>query len=47
VLCLEQGTRAPGEHHLVLDGSLLGAGIYLVRLESGNFRTIKKIINNR
>ncbi len=45
VAVLADGVLAPGEHPLVLDGSGLAAGVYLVRLETGGGAKTLKLIH--
>ncbi|MCX6639594.1 MAG: C10 family peptidase [bacterium] len=44
VTTLVNGYRQAGAHEVTFDGSRLASGVYLVRLEAGEFRAVQKMV---
>lgn len=44
VATLEDGWRQVGEHQVTFDGAKLASGIYLVKLEAGEFSALQKMV---
>jgi hypothetical protein len=44
VKTLVDENQSAGQHQLVFDGSYLTSGIYLVRMQAGNFQAVRKIV---
>ena len=44
VVLLDEGMRQPGYHRLVLDGKGLASGVYLYRIQAGEFVKTKKLV---
>jgi hypothetical protein len=41
---LVQEQKSAGSHVVIFDGSSLGSGVYIYRMEAGNFMDTKKLL---
>ena len=44
VLDLDRGTEQPGYHEFVFDGNNLASGVYLYRMQAGEFRETRRLV---